>query len=165
MNRYKDWIEQAERDMGKAKLDVRHGYYDWACFTSQQSAEKAAKALCMKLDFDAWGHSITNTLKLLNETAIRIKQENSELIDIRLFGSVAKKEDTGKSDVDVIIIVSDSSEDIFNRSLKFRRYFDIQVPLDVLVYTEPEIEQMIKEGNYFIENILNKSISLIAKTS
>lgn len=68
MNRYKDWLEQAERDIEKAKLDIRHGYYDWACFTSQQSAEKAAKALCMKLGFDAWGHSITNKLKLLKDT-------------------------------------------------------------------------------------------------
>ncbi|MBI4654910.1 MAG: nucleotidyltransferase domain-containing protein [Nitrospirae bacterium] len=101
--------------------------------------------------------------KVLNETAIRIKEENSELIDIKLFGSIAKKEDTGKSDVDIIIIVSDSSEDIFHRSLKFRRYFDIQVPVDVLVYTKPEIEQLLKEGNNFIENILNESISLIAK--
>lgn len=101
--------------------------------------------------------------RVLNETAIRIKEENSELIDIRLFGSIAKKEDTGKSDVDIIIIVADSSEDIFHRSLKFRRYFDIQVPVDVLVYTESEIEQMLKEGNYFIKNILNKSISLITR--
>jgi predicted nucleotidyltransferase len=101
--------------------------------------------------------------RALNETAIKIKEENSELIDIRLFGSIAKKEDTGKSDADIIIIVSDSSEDIFHRSLKFRRYFDIQVPVDVLVYTKPEIEQMLKEGNYFIKDILNKSISLITK--
>jgi HEPN domain-containing protein len=68
VNRYKDWIEQAERDLGKVKLDIRYRYYDWASFTSQQSAEKAAKALCMKLGFDAWGHSITNTLKLLKDT-------------------------------------------------------------------------------------------------
>ncbi len=101
--------------------------------------------------------------KVLNETAIKIKEENSELIDIRLFGSITKKEETGKSDVDIIIIVSDSSADIFHRSLKFRRYFDIQVPVDVLVYTKPEIEQMLKEGNNFIKNILNESISLITK--
>lgn len=102
--------------------------------------------------------------RVLNKTAIRIKGENSELIiDIRLFGSIVKKEDTGKSDADIIIIISDSSEDIFHRSLKFRRYFDIQVPVDVLVYTKPEIEQMLKEGNNFIKNILNESISLIAK--
>lgn len=102
--------------------------------------------------------------RVLNKTAIRIKGENSELIiDIRLFGSIVKKEDTGKSDADIIIIISDSSEDIFHRSLKFRRYFDIQVPVDVLVYTKHEIEQMLKEGNNFIKNILNESISLIAK--
>ena len=29
--------------------------------------------------------------KVLNETAIKIKEENSEVIDIRLFGSITKK--------------------------------------------------------------------------
>ena len=101
--------------------------------------------------------------RVLNETAIKIKEENSEVIDIRLFGSIAKKEDTGKSDVDIIIIVSGSSADIFHRSLKFRRYFDIEVAVDILVYTEQEVDQMLKEGNNFIKNILNESISLIAK--
>ena len=45
MNRFKDWFEQAKRDFEKAKLDVKNEFYDWACFTSQQAAEKAVRAL------------------------------------------------------------------------------------------------------------------------
>lgn len=67
MNRCNDWLEQAERDFEKAILDVQYSYYEWACFTSQQAAEKAVKALCMKLGFDAWGHSITNIFTLLKK--------------------------------------------------------------------------------------------------
>ncbi|HSR12959.1 MAG TPA: HEPN domain-containing protein, partial [Thermodesulfobacteriota bacterium] len=37
MNRWKDWYEQGIRDLGRARLDLEHGYYEWACFTSQQA--------------------------------------------------------------------------------------------------------------------------------
>jgi HEPN domain-containing protein len=33
------------------------GNYDWACFISQQAAEKALKALSLFLGGEAWGHS------------------------------------------------------------------------------------------------------------
>jgi len=81
MNRYKDWFEQAQRDFGKAKLDVKNEFYDWACFTSQQAAEKAVKALCMKLKFDVWGHSITNILQFLKEK-INIPEKIIELAQL-----------------------------------------------------------------------------------
>lgn len=67
MNRYRDWIEQAERDLGRANLDIKYKYYEWACFTTQQSAEKSVKALCMLLGLEVWGHSITNMVKLLKK--------------------------------------------------------------------------------------------------
>ena len=58
-------MEQAERDLERAKLDVEHGFYEWACFTAQQSAEKAIKALGMKIGIDLWGHSLTAMLEAL----------------------------------------------------------------------------------------------------
>ena len=47
MNRYQDWLDQAERDLERAKIDVQYAYWEWACFTAQQAAEKACKALLM----------------------------------------------------------------------------------------------------------------------
>ena len=67
MNRYKDWFEQGERDFERAKLDLMYSYYEWACFTSQQAAEKVVKALGMKLGVDLWGHSILNMLNSLQK--------------------------------------------------------------------------------------------------
>jgi len=67
MNRYKDWMEQADRDREKASLDFVHGYYEWCCFTAQQAAEKAVKALGMKIGLDVWGHAVTNLLRLLSD--------------------------------------------------------------------------------------------------
>lgn len=43
--RSSDWLRQAEVDIEKAKLDLDWGYFEWACFTAQQAAEKAIKSL------------------------------------------------------------------------------------------------------------------------
>lgn len=43
--RFKDWLAQAESDLGHAKKSSQMKDYNWACFASQQAAEKAVKAL------------------------------------------------------------------------------------------------------------------------
>ncbi len=63
MSRYKDWMAQAERDLSRARLDLEHEYWEWACFTTQQAAEKAVKALLMAHGYSAWGHAITPMLR------------------------------------------------------------------------------------------------------
>ncbi len=65
MNRYMDWLEQAERDLQRAHLDLEYAYWEWACFTSQQAAEKAVKALLMNRGYTVWGHAITAMLRRL----------------------------------------------------------------------------------------------------
>lgn len=67
MNRSKDWLRQAERDLEQAKLSLREGFYEWACFAAQQSAEKALKALCEKHNIVVRSHQLLGLLKALNE--------------------------------------------------------------------------------------------------
>ncbi len=43
VERSRDWLDQAEGDLEHAKNDLNSGFYDWACFSVQQSAEKALK--------------------------------------------------------------------------------------------------------------------------
>lgn len=49
-------------------LDIQHGYYEWACFTFQQAAEKVVKALGLARGVTLWGHSLTEMLTLLGES-------------------------------------------------------------------------------------------------
>jgi HEPN domain-containing protein len=70
MNRYLDWLEQAERDLQKAEIDLRYEYWEWACFTAQQAAEKVVKAMLMKLGNSVWGHAITPMLRSLEQEEI-----------------------------------------------------------------------------------------------
>ena len=38
------WLRQAEKDLESAQDSSKAGHYEWACFQSQQAAEKALKA-------------------------------------------------------------------------------------------------------------------------
>ncbi len=67
MERSKDWIEESGGDLNHAKSDLKHGFYNWACFSAQQSAEKAVKAIFQKMHAEAWGHSVSDLLKELSK--------------------------------------------------------------------------------------------------
>jgi len=67
MERSKDWMDEAEGDLEHAKSDMERGYYNWACFSAQQSAEKAVKAVFQKLNAEAWGHSVADLLEELSK--------------------------------------------------------------------------------------------------
>jgi HEPN domain-containing protein len=62
MERSKDWLEQAERDLEHALSDLAGGFYEWSCFSAQQAAEKAVKAVFQRLGAEAWGHSVADLL-------------------------------------------------------------------------------------------------------
>ncbi len=62
MERSADWMDQAKGDLEHAESDVERGFYDWACFSAQQAAEKAVKAVFQKMGAEAWGHSVADLL-------------------------------------------------------------------------------------------------------
>lgn len=63
--RSRDWINQARRDLASAEAMLASSFYEWACFASQQAAEKAVKAVFQKMGAVAWGHSLLELLRLL----------------------------------------------------------------------------------------------------
>ena len=62
-----DWLRQAKKDLENASWEVKGGFFEWACFSAQQAAEKAIKAVYQKLGGVAWGHSVYNLLRGLQE--------------------------------------------------------------------------------------------------
>jgi HEPN domain-containing protein len=77
MERSKDWIDEAEGDLNHAKNDLNSGFYNWACFSAQQSTEKAIKSIFRKIGAEVWGHSTSDLLNELSNTF----PVPSELID------------------------------------------------------------------------------------
>ena len=67
-NRSADWFRQAKRDLEKSEVDINHTFYEWACFTAQQAAEKAVKALYMAMNRFVKGHSIVKMLEGLKSS-------------------------------------------------------------------------------------------------
>lgn len=63
MNRFNDWLKQAEKDMEAAIDSEKYKHFEWACFQAQQAAEKALKSLLLFLNIDSWGHGLMYLLK------------------------------------------------------------------------------------------------------
>lgn len=78
MERSADWMAQARSDLRHARQAVQGGFYDWACFSAQQAAEKAVKAVFQRLGAEAWGHAVA---KLLEELA-KVRAVPEPLIDL-----------------------------------------------------------------------------------
>jgi HEPN domain-containing protein len=56
------WLKQAEADLKAAKDSLEDGNYEWGCFQSQQSGEKALKACLYEKGYTS---TITHSLKEL----------------------------------------------------------------------------------------------------
>jgi HEPN domain-containing protein len=65
VNRWRDWWNQAERDLRHARHALDAGDHEWAAFAAQQAAEKAFKALVMAKGGEPWGHSVTGLAEAL----------------------------------------------------------------------------------------------------
>lgn len=63
MERSDDWLRQGVRDLEKARLDLEHAYFDWACFTAHQAAEKAVKAMYQARNEEVRGHALLRLLE------------------------------------------------------------------------------------------------------
>ena len=72
MNRARDWLLQAEKDLETAEIARNAGRHEWACFATQQAAEKAVKALHLHLGQEAWGHLVA---RLLKELPLQVPKE------------------------------------------------------------------------------------------
>ena len=78
---YQDWLRQAKRDLDLARHALKAASFEWACFAAQQSAEKGLKAVFLKLNRSAWGHSVSALLQQLpppfqaEETLVRAGKE------------------------------------------------------------------------------------------
>ncbi|HHW15591.1 MAG TPA: HEPN domain-containing protein [Firmicutes bacterium] len=77
MNRYQDWLNEAQADLRHARHSLEQGEYNWACFAAQQAAEKAVKAVHFRVGQVAWGHSVRALLEELPEDV----QPAADLID------------------------------------------------------------------------------------
>jgi HEPN domain-containing protein len=75
-------MAQAQRDLEKAQVDLQHAYWEWACFTAQQAAEKGVKAWLMRRGYSVRGHSITSLLRAGREEKLVFPDHFIELAQL-----------------------------------------------------------------------------------
>lgn len=63
MRRHADWFRQAQRKLDSARWDIEGEFYEDACFSAQQAAELAVKALLESQGRIEMGHSVRQLLQ------------------------------------------------------------------------------------------------------
>lgn len=120
----------------------------------QQTSSGSVKIISLKRN-ELW--------RRLRAIAHQIKAEHDNVQDVRVFGSIARGDHVGTSDVDVMIILAEVSDEedpppVIERALPFYKHFTLPIGVDLLVYTLAEIEQ----GNPFISHVYAESQSLLS---
>ena len=74
-----------------------------------------------------------------------------------LFGSIARGDHHALSDAD-LLIVKETDTPFLDRIAEVLALCDYDIPVEPLVYTPQELEQMLREGNSFIESALREGV-------
>lgn len=97
-------------------------------------------------------------LARLGSIATRLCAEHPEVSSVRVFGSLARGDQVGTSDVDVLIVLyGGTQEDPWEQIRKFQPYFDLPIGVDLLVFSEGQIARRLQAGDPFIARIWRES--------
>ena len=77
-----------------------------------------------------------------------------------LFGSLARNEAVPGSDVDLLLVLTDSSLAFADRSAMYRLP-GLDVAVDLIAYTRDELDRMQADENPFIKRALKEGIVLL----
>ncbi len=94
----------------------------------------------------------------LKEWAQLVKEEHPEVLAIGYFGSYARGDWGVGSDVDILVVVSESKEPFLRRPLAFDTT-SLPVPADLLVYTEEELKRL-KNTRFYREVVSKEAVWL-----
>jgi HEPN domain-containing protein len=75
---YRRWREDAERTLASARHQLEGGYFNWACFTAEQAAQQAVKALLHGMGRAPWGHDLLALLDSVATAGLTVPAEARE---------------------------------------------------------------------------------------
>ncbi len=102
-------------------------------------------------------------LPLLEERVQKIFASRSDILEVSLFGSLARGNHAPGSDADIFILLKDDPRRMIDRIPEFLDYFlGIGVPVEVFPYTFEEIEKM--KNNGFMKTIQKEKIILASRS-
>ncbi len=88
------------------------------------------------------------------------------MLEIRLFGSLARGEAPPGSDADLFIILRDGAPPFLDRIPDLARHFaGVDIGCDVIAYTESEYRVLISRRNAFARAVLDGGMVLARRDS
>ncbi len=102
--------------------------------------------------------------KVIHQLKDRIIEANNPE-KIILFGSYGRGTQTDDSDLDILVIVKESSEPRYKRAREIRKkiWGLISIPKDILVYTEKEIQDWENVPFSFVSNVMSEGVTIYEK--
>lgn len=98
----------------------------------------------------------------LQHTSRHLQDIYREVKEIYLFGSFARGDYTPESDVDILIVCEYSDKPFLLRSDQFIDSFrSLPFDVNILVYTQEELQRMQKERNPFLLQVYQEARSLL----
>lgn len=95
------------------------------------------------------------------EWAAREAERQPGLLRLGYFGSYARGDAGVGSDLDLIAVVESSPDPFERRSLRWD-LISLPVPAELLVYTRPEWEQLLRQGGRFARTLRQEAHWLIS---
>jgi HEPN domain-containing protein len=77
---YERWRAEASRALRHAELAAQDGLHNWACFSAEQSAQLAVKALLHGLGLGPWGHDLLALGEGLGQAGLGIPEPVHEAL-------------------------------------------------------------------------------------
>lgn len=94
----------------------------------------------------------------LSDIAKRLRADHDDVASVRVFGSIARGDHVGTSDIDVLIVLrSDGEIDHLTQIRRFYPYFDLPIGVDLLVYGQDEVDRRLTAGDAFMTRIWGES--------
>ncbi len=103
-------------------------------------------------------------IEILRAVAVRIGELHPEVVSVRLFGSIARGDQVGTSDVDVLIVLHEGEEgDPLEWVRRYYPYFDFPLPVDLLVYSEGQVSRRLNSKDPWFEQVWRECLLLFTK--
>lgn len=100
-------------------------------------------------------------LGALRERVRLLVEKQPEIVEVLLYGSVVRGDQTPESDIDLLIVVEASELPFLERADPYLRMF-ADFPLDVrpVIYTRQELRRGLTEGNPFLTTVLPEALQI-----
>ena len=100
----------------------------------------------------------------LRVRARKLIDDRSDVLEVRLFGSLARGDATPGSDADIIVVLGASNEPFLERVASFcAALTGTGIGCDVLPYTVAELADLRQAGNSFLERAWAESVPLAVR--